>query len=314
MKAVLVAVALLACVVSAQVKLSEEEYQLEFANFVNQHGKEYDASEFFYRYGIFKTKLDFVREHNAGNSSWIAGVNAFSDLTNDEFALYLGAVASSDSQDSDVSLPFAPAADVDWRPKGAVTPVKNQGQCGSCWAFSTTGALEGYMVCVKKTAIVGLSEQQLVDCAKPGNSGCNGGMPERALAWLGKNGGPCSGTDYPYTARDGTCKKGCKPVFSITGQSTAKGEDNLVKLLNVQPVSVAIDASSAFSSYKSGVFSGPCSSSSINHAVLAVGYTDQYWIVKNSWGGSWGTQGYINMARGKNVCNINSYLAVPAPQ
>jgi len=194
--------------------------------------------------------------------------------------------------------------------------VKNQGQCGSCWAFSTTGTLEGYAVLNRKLPLLSLSEQQLVDCAKPGNSGCNGGMPSRALDWLGKNPtqGPCSSTDYPYTARDGTCKKTCKPVFSIQGAYTAKGEDNLVKLLNVQPVSVAIDASSSFSSYKSGVYSGPCSSTSINHAVLAVGYTDQYWIVKNSWGASWGQQGHINMVRGKNICNINAYLAVPSPQ
>jgi len=306
----------LAVAVSAfqPVALSEEEYQLEFTNFVNTYSKEYDVVEFFQRYQLFKDKLDFVREHNAGNATWIAGVNEFSDRTEEEFARLLGAVAPAEYVTVEVNIPGEPMADVDWRTKGAVTPVKNQGQCGSCWAFSTTGTLEGYAVCVKKAALPSLSEQQLVDCAKPGNSGCNGGMPNRALDWTGKNGGLCSGADYPYTARDGTCKKGCKPVFSITGSSNAKGEDSLVKLLNVQPVSVAIDASSAFSSYKSGVFSGPCSSSSINHAVLAVGYTDQYWLVKNSWGTSWGTTGYINMVRGKNICNINSYLAVPAPQ
>jgi hypothetical protein len=313
MKAVVVAV-LLAVAVTAQIKLSEEEYQFEFASFVQTYNKEYSATDFFTRYAIFKQKLDFVRMHNAGNSTWLAGINQFSDLTDAEFAALLGALPTGDYKDNEVNFNGVPANDVDWRTKGAVLAVKNQGQCGSCWAFSTTGTLEGYAVCVKKMPLVSLSEQQLVDCAKPGNSGCNGGMPERALAWLGKNGGPCSQADYPYTGRDGTCKKGCKPVFTITGAFNAKGEDNLVKLLNVQPVSVAIDASSAFSSYKSGVFSGPCSSSSINHAVLAVGYTDQYWIVKNSWGGSWGTQGYINMVRGKNICNINSYLAVPAPQ
>jgi len=306
--------AVLAVVATAQMKLSEEEYQLEFANFVNEFNREYDAGSFFARYAIFKTKLDFVRKHNAGNSSWIAGINQFSDMTDAEFATVLGAIPSENNVDMDVYLAGPPANDVDWRTKGAVTTVKNQGQCGSCWAFSTTGTLEGYAVLVKKLPLPNLSEQQLVDCAKPGNSGCNGGMPERALAWLGKNGGPCSQADYPYTARDGTCKKGCKPVFTITGAVTAKGEDKLVSLLNVQPVSVAIDASSSFSSYKSGVYSGPCSSSSINHAVLAVGYTDQYWIVKNSWGASWGTGGYINMIRGKNICNINSYLAVPGPQ
>jgi len=312
--AVVVAV-LLAVAVTAQMKLSDEEYQLEFVTFVNEFAKEYDAAEFFYRYELFRQKLDFVRKHNAGNDTWIAGINQFSDMTEAEFSRLLGAVAPFGYENNEVNLPQPPANDVDWRTKGAVlTTVKNQGQCGSCWAFSTTGTLEGYEFLVKKLPLVSLSEQQLVDCAKPGNSGCNGGMPERALAWLGKNGGPCNQQDYPYTARDGTCKKGCKPVFSIQGAFTAKGEDNLVKLLNVQPVSVAIDASSAVSSYKGGVFSGPCSSSSINHAVLAVGYTDQYWIVKNSWGGSWGTQGYINMARGKNVCNINSYLAVPSPQ
>jgi hypothetical protein len=313
MKALLVACLVAVCF-AAPMAISEEEYQLEFINFLDQFSKEYDASEFFHRFAIFKQKLDFVRQHNAGNSTWLAGINQFSDMTDEEFSALLGAVAPENVADSDVSLAFPPANDVDWRTKGAVTPVKNQGQCGSCWAFSTTGTLEGYMVNVKKMAIVSLSEQQLVDCSKPQNSGSNGGMPNRALDWLGKNGGPCSQADYPYTGRDGTCKKGCKPVFTISGAVNAKGEDKLVSLLNVQPVSVAIDASSSFSSYKSGVYSGPCSSSSINHAVLAVGYTDQYWIVKNSWGASWGSAGYIHMVRGKNICNINSYLAVPGPQ
>jgi len=306
--------ALLVLAVVAQVKLSAEEEQLEFTNFISAHGKTYaSATDFFFRFSVFREKLNFVRKHNAGNSSWVAGINQFSDMTESEVAKSLGAIAADVTTD-ELAFDIIPANDVDWRNKGVITNPKNQGQCGSCWAFSATGTLEAYNVIFKKNPLVSLSEQQLVDCAKPGNQGCNGGMPDRALTWLANNGGPCTQTDYPYTGRDGTCKKTCKGVFQFKGPLTAKGEDNLVKLLNAQPVSVAIDASAAFQSYKGGTFTGPCSSTSINHAVLAVGYTDAYWIVKNSWGSAWGANGYIYMVRGKNICNINNYLTVPAPQ
>jgi C1A family cysteine protease len=306
----------LAVVATAQVmRLSEEEYQFEFTNFVKTYGKRYDVEEFFYRFQAFKAELDEIRTHNAGNSTWLAGINEFSDQTREEFFKVHTCTYNSAAFQPDVENWVSGSApnDQDWRKQGAVTPVKNQGQCGSCWAFGATGTFEGFWVAVKKNQLISLSEQQLVDCSgSTGNQGCNGGMPDRALKYFAQAGGACSTQEYPYTARGGSCKaSSCKKVAQTSGPKNGRGEDTLVSALGNLPVSVAIDASSAFSRYKSGTFTGPCSSSSINHAVLAVGYTDAYWIVKNSWGTSWGDNGYIAMARGKNICNINNYLAWP---
>jgi len=195
--------------------------------------------------------------------------------------------------------------DIDWRSKGAVTPVKNQGQCGSCWAFSATGAVEGWNA-VKKGSLPNLSEQQLVDCAKSAGQGCQGGWPNKAIDYLGQK-GSCSQASYPYTARDGACKT-CSAVVKPAGAQTGQGESSLAGALAAMPVSVCVDASGGFQQYHGGVFSGPCGTQ-INHAILAVGYTAQYWIVKNSWGTSWGSGGYIFMARGKNLCGVGSNLA-----
>jgi len=301
------------------VSLSEDEYQLEFANFVSQFSKEYEAVEFFQRYKIFKSKLDFVRSHNAGNSSWIAGINQFSDRSDEEFAALFTPLPLSNrkgvSFGSDLLNGGEPMAEVDWRTKGAVSPVGNQGQCGSCWAFSTVSALEGWCVTVSKQPLYVLSVQQLMDCSKNGNQGCNGGYPEYAFDWIKENGGLCTAAEYgPYIARDAQCKKGCTPKCPITGGLETEGEDNLIKLLNIQPVSAAITVNNAFQYYKSGIYNTPCGTKSISHTLLVVGYTDQYYIIKNSWGTSWGMVGYINMVRGSNICNIGDLLDVPTPQ
>jgi len=317
----ILACGLLAVSVSAQFVLSEEECLLEFANFVSDFHREYETNELFLRYKVFKTKLDQVRKHNAGNFSWIAGLNEFSDRTDEEVAKALGPLPfrldASSFSDRPVRLDSPPANDIDWRSKGAViTQTKNMGQCGASWAFSTTGTLEGYGVTVKKLPLEAFSDQQLIDCTKPDCHGCNGCYPITALNWFGKGArGPCKQTDYPYIGRDGTCKTTCKPVFTITGGVSAKGEDNLERLLNVQPVSVIIDASSsAFQTYRGGIFEGPCSSTQPNHAMLAVGYTSDYWILKNWWGLNWGQSGHINIRRGKNLCGVGDWLAVPKPQ
>jgi len=281
---------------------------------VSTVGNQDFVEEFFSRFGIFKANLDFVREHNTGNSTWTAGINQFSDLTAEEFkAKYLSSLliptdaATASNVGEAIVLPDPSMPnDIDWRQKGAVTPVKNQGQCGSCWSFSATGAVEGWAATTGK-GLKSLSEQQLVDCAgSVGNQGCNGGWPNKAIGFLASH-GSCSEQSYPYTARDGSCKQ-CSAVLKPNGVGTGSGESTLAGQLSSLPVSVCVDASGGFQHYSGGVFSGPCGTS-INHAILAVGYTAQYWIVKNSWGTSWGSGGYIYMARGKNLCGVGSNLA-----
>jgi len=275
-------------------------------------GKSYHQDELFTRYNTFKYWVNFVAEHNAKNLTWQAGINQFSDLTEAEFEAKVltgykgnGLVGMAQREE----LPEV-VNDVDWRSSGAVTPVKNQGSCGSCWAFSTTGTMEGF-VKIKSGTLPNLSEQQLVDCDRVGGcSGCSGGLPSAALKWIASNGGLCKQTDYAYTGRDGSCKKTCTPVAKISSSQGGKGESTLQTALDKTPVSIALDASGGFQSYKSGVFSGPCGTR-LNHAVLAVGYNSQYWMVKNSWGTGWGSSGYIYMARGKNLCGMSNDMCWP---
>ena len=193
--------------------------------------------------------------------------------------------------------------DVDWVAKGWVSPVKNQGQCGSCWAFSATGAMESWSLSKGKSA--NLAEQQLVDCSRSyGNQGCNGGWPSSALKFA-KDHGMASTSQYPYVARDQTCKM-TSGDFKIAGTATFSGCSGLTNGINAHPLSVTVDASN-WSPYKSGVFNN-CKSS-INHAVLLVGVTGGNWKIKNSWGTGWGSSGYITLASG-NTCGLCQYAAV----
>jgi len=292
-----------------------------FSRFMQEYGKQYTDSEFATRLGIFADNLERVNEMNAEHillgGEAVFGVTQFSDLTPAEFkAMYLTYRPSNSSEPRvKVVLEGAPATVVDWRTKGAVTDVKDQGQCGSCWAFSATEAIESYSF-LNDGKLVPLSPQQITSCDKT-DSGCNGGWPHIAFDYVVKAGGIESSADYPYTSgggSTGTCKfDKSKVAVKMAGhQAVAKGEDNLKTALNNGPPSVCL-AADAFQSYRSGILKS-CPGS-VDHCVQAVGYDDTntppYWIVRNSWAKSWGEEGYIRIATGKDLCHIADYVTYP---
>jgi cathepsin L len=316
MKAILV-VALLVGLAAAS--FSEQQYQDAFTSWMHEHNRVYASHEFFQRYNAFKWNMDYVEKWNSQNTQTVLGLNSLADLTNEEYQkIYLGTkIDVSDSYvpvvEAEVKVD-APLA-IDWRTSGAVTGVKNQGQCGSCWSFSSTGAIEGILK-IKKGTLVSLSEQNLMDCSTSyGNQGCNGGLMTSAFKYVAANKGIDTESSYPYTAKAGTCHyTAANSGGSITNYKTvASGsESGLVTAINSQPVSVAIDAShNSFQLYKSGIYyEAACSSSRLDHGVLAIGYGDDYFLVKNSWGTSWGQAGYIQMARNRNNnCGIATQAA-----
>merc|ERR1719152_1035476 len=284
---------------------------------------------------IFKANLNYIAKHNAeadmGVHTFELGMNEFGDMTHSEFkAKYLGFAGVNSSRVRDeVVLPAANDDSVDWRTKGAVTPVKNQGQCGSCWSFSATGSMEGANF-IKNGKLVSLSEQQLVDCSRAeGDKGCFGGLMDNAFEYVIKNKGIDTEADYAYTAQGGTCNAAKEKNHAVTISSykdvPTNSEDQLKAAVAQQPVSVAIEADQpSFQFYKKGVFSGTCGTN-LDHGVLVVGYgsetsgiikktTQDYWLVKNSWGASWGDQGYIKLAMGiapSGQCGLTSMASYP---
>jgi C1A family cysteine protease len=278
------------------------------------------TSEYVRRLDIFQDNHRRIEKHNAGNSTFTMAHNQFSHLSSDEFkSMYTGGFNGDSRMGSafDLDVSVAIPTEVDWTAAGAVSAVKDQGQCGSCWAFSTTGGVEG-AVFLKTGKLTSLSEQQLVDCAgSTGNKGCNGGLMDDAFQYIIQNGGIGSESSYPYTAADGSCKKvaSVSTISSFTDVNSGS-ESALLSAVNNAPISIAIEADqSGFQFYQSGVFKGPCGKQ-LDHGVLLVGYgTDasggDYWRVKNSWGSSWGDAGYIRIARGSDLCGIADAASFP---
>ena len=302
--------------------IDENDEWTQFAHFQNRFNKKYEnMDELQTRFQIFRHNLREIIIHNLDQTqNFTMGVNQFTDLTSDEFKnQWVGGlkteVGSYGCKTFTSGASGAPAS-VDWINKGAVTSVKDQGQCGSCWTFSATGAIEGAWA-ISKGQLVDLSEQELVDCATGisyGSHGCNGGQMEGAFKFVIEN-GQCSLSSYPYTAKDGTCQK-CSAVAHITSCSDVKPNDQVSMKAAVaqQPVAVAIEADTRyFQSYSSGILTSSSCGTSLDHGVLTVGYGEEngqkYWLVKNSWGTTWGDKGYVKIARTEStndpgICGI----------
>ncbi|CAF3392478.1 unnamed protein product [Rotaria socialis] len=314
-----------------------------WANFKKGYNIGYNATaEEIHRFKIFANHVKMIIKHNVehdlGLHTFRLGINKFATLTNEEFRQqYNGYRRPKDSrkQYSDIrhshifsaSYTTLPVS-IDWRDRGIVTPVKDQAQCGSCWAFSTTGALEGFHA-RSSGKLVSLSEQQLVDCSSHwGNNGCNGGLMDNAFKYVHENKGIDDESTYPYVGKDeAACKFRRKSVASTCDGFVDIPQGNetaLQEALAFQgPVSVAIDASQeSFQFYVSGVYADEkCSSENLDHGVLAVGYgvtndpvkgQQEYYIVKNSWSAAWGDKGFIKLARNKNnMCGISSAASYP---
>lgn len=321
-------IAFLACISLAFCQ--GPHHDAEWQSWKETHNKVYATEdEEALRYANFKNTQQENEIHNAKNDeTYERGLNQFSDMTDDEFkAQYLSSLIVPEGPTG--GEPWVPppdankiAASMDWRQYGAVTPIKNQGQCGSCYSFSATGALEG-AVFRKTRRLPSLSESQIVDCSgRYGNYGCRGGWYQNAWKYLRDCGGSESERYYPYVARQAYCRFNRGYVDSTVSSfyDLPQGSEQALTqaLGSVGPVSVAIDASRpGFRSYRTGVFYDRyCSSTNLDHAVLAIGYGTEngmpYYLVKNSWGTWWGQSGYIKMARNyANHCGIASKPSYP---
>jgi cathepsin F len=318
----LIALALL-CLVAAE--RTDTVFQ-QFLAFKNQYNKQYkNIDEFIARFSVFEHNVNRLEITNSTVYHTV-GLTKYADMTEQEFRrMYLNlkidpTFMGTNGNDFLKTLLDGDAPDsYDWRNNGAVSPIKDQGQCGSCWAFSTIGNIEG-LHAIKAGKIVTYSEQQLVDCDTV-DGGCNGGLMENAFEYLKSAGGVETESDYPYTAEDDTCAfviaKAVKDVKVVDKVVNKEMDEKEMKefLFKNGPLAIALNAI-PLQTYTSGILdldAHACNPQELNHGVTLVGYGNEggkdFWIVKNSWGADWGEKGYFRIARGKSTCGINAYVS-----
>ena len=310
--------------------LSNDDEWKQFSDFRERFNKNYEnLQELEMRFQIFRENLRDIIMHNLDiTQNFTMGINQFTDLSQEEFKeKYIGElkreVGSYGCKTFSSSASGAPVS-IDWRTKGAVTSVKDQGQCGSCWTFSASAAVEGAWA-ISKGQLIDLSEQQLVDCATGisyGSHGCSGGQMDGAFKYVIEH-GQCSLASYTYTAKDGTCHT-CSAVAHISSCSDVNPNDQLSLKAAVakQPVSIAIEADTRyFQSYSGGILTSTSCGQNLDHGVTIVGYGSEnginYWLVKNSWGTTWGDKGYVKIARSEStndagICGIAMMASFPS--
>ncbi|XP_072401300.1 cathepsin L-like proteinase [Diabrotica undecimpunctata] len=303
-------------IVEITAKLDDYE---QWISFKDQYSRHYGHEENKLRFQIFQNSLREIEDHNAkyerGEVEWFKGITPFADRTEEEFhSLYHGQDSTKllfkDSlgiyqADPNQKLP----ASVDWRKEGAVLPVRSQEDSKACWIFSSLGSVEGQIAIHKKQRIP-LSIQNIIDCHPKGHLG---GYKEYAYQFI-KDHGISSEADYPFVVKKGTCKKDVpKVITTISGHKLIKSTENdlISAIANIGPVGVSISTKN-WGLYNGGVFNNTgCIDGVIDHGVLAVGYTEDYIIIKNSWGAGWGDKGYMKIARGRNMCKINQNAMYP---
>jgi C1A family cysteine protease len=321
-------VALCLLVVVSSLDLDE----LAFKKFIVEYERHYDSdAEYQHRLAIFKANVKLIRDHNARTDvTYTLGINKFADLTQEEFSQrFMGFKMPEKEGVREVhhfNASFQAPTEVDWVKKGAVNPVRAQENCGSCYAFSAVGAIEGGWQ-IKSGKLVQLSEQELVDCSNDyDNWGCNGGLMDNCFRYATEK-GLCDRKSYPYQARQSSCRKSkCQSIVKVKKFVDVEvgNENALTQALAIAPVSIAIKADAySFQLYSGGVYDDArgCGVQP-NHGVLAVGYGKDresgklYYKVRNSWGTQWGADGYIYMARhettrGPGMCGITSFPSYP---
>jgi len=304
-----------AAVAGVATALNSAEF--EYMQYVAKFNKvSNDVEEFQTRMMNFANTEKFIQEHNSSNATHVAGHNQFSDWSHAEYKAMLGYVRSETATKNIKVFAETNADSVNWVEAGAVTPVKDQGQCGSCWAFSSTGSLEGAHF-IATSELLSFSEQQLVDCAyvSYGNYGCNGGLQTNAYNYYEDGNKAELESVYGYKGVKGSCAYKASSATAVTVSDYADVTPDSVPQMKAAlaqgPLAVAIEADKmVFQTYKTGVLNSTKCGTNLDHAVLAVGYGTEagqdYWLVKNSWNTTWGDQGYIKLAivDGDGVCGV----------
>jgi len=320
-------VIILCVLLGVALAVSHKDAKHQFSKFQKKYSKTYDASERPIRFQIFQDNLKRYEELQKANPKAKFGVTQFSDLSAKEFSsMYLNNKNftkdwKAPAQKTDFSKKFGSPnpKNWDWFTQGVCTPIYNQGQCGSCWAFSATETIESYYK-IQGGALTQLSMEQIVDCDTGGeDQGCEGGFPTGAYSYVQSAGGIDSYASYPYTAGEGesgSCQfNQANVVTNVASYQTISGETGLYQQASTAgPVSVCVDAST-WSGYEGGILT-TCGND-VDHCVQLTGYTNygatnQYWIVRNSWGASWGENGFIWIAIGQDLCSIGDYATVVA--